>query len=190
VRTLILGLIAATLFTANKEAVYNTAADAVDFAWIAFTAEAQNDRSVQMARYRVWLDLCLDYRGDVDCSGMSVPKIKTFRPNPFNPGLAGYYKGGDVVYVRSNLMYVEREEVMAHEMSHYLDVQLGITNVPGYAKEICFSEKRAWRVSDLFWQRQGYAADSSKMVGSKWTKWYSHCTPFQSELYPDEFPAT
>ena len=190
-RTLILGVIASALLWANKEDVYDTSLDIIDNVWITWTAEdTRTDRSLQGMRYRVWLDLCMDYRAEADCQGILVPKIKTFRPNPLRPGLAGYYKGGDVVYVRSNLKYIEREEVLAHEMSHYLDVELGLANVPGFAREICFSEKRAWRVSDLFWQRQGYAEDSRKMVGSRWTNWYSHCKPLQSELYPDEFPAS
>ena len=135
------------------------------------------------AKYRMWNMLCFELR-DVDCTGMPVPKVKKFAANPLRPGLAGYYDGSDTVYIRRDIMGAAREEVLAHEFSHYADVQLGITNVPGFAEEICFSEKRAWAVSDNYWIKYGRP---SLAVGTTWTEWYKHCTPYQSVLYPDVY---
>lgn len=135
------------------------------------------------AKWIAWDMLCFELR-DVDCSGISAPKVKTFRPNPLRPGLAGYYDGSDTIFIRNNIRGPNREEVLAHEMSHWVDVQLGITNVPGFAREICFSEKRAWSVSDNYWIKYGWA---NKAVGASWTNWYRHCTPYQAELYPDVY---
>ena len=137
----------------------------------------------QRARYRSWDMLCFELR-DVDCTGLKVPKVMKFEPNPLRPGLAGYYKGGDTIYIRDNIRGMQREEVLAHEMSHYIDVKHGLANVPGFAREICFSEKRAWAVSDNFWLKYGW---DERTVGTTWTEWYTHCTPLQSELYPDVY---
>jgi len=132
------------------------------------------------AKYIAWDLLCFELR-DVDCTGVVLPKVQKFQPNPLRPGLAGYYNGSDTIFIRSTLTGEAREEVLAHEMSHYLDVTFGITNVPGYAEEICFSEKRAWAVSDAYWTKY---LRPSKVVGESWANWYRHCTPLKDKLYP------
>lgn len=136
------------------------------------------------AKYISWDMFCFELREDADCTGVSAPNVMTFRPNPLRPGLAGYYPGGDTVYIRNNIRGSRREEVLTHEMSHYYDVERDMTNVPGYAKEICFSEKRAWSVSDNYWIKYGW---SSRAVGTSWTEWYTYCTKYQSILYPDVY---
>lgn len=175
----------------TKDSMANDIATGV---WVWATSERADpaDRSTQAMRYRAWLALCFDYRPGVGCTGLDVPKINYFRPNPFRPGLAGYYDGGDTVHLRRGMKYTEREEVMLHEMSHYLDQQRGLAKIPVYVGDeeglflLCKSEATAWGISDAFWIRQGYSPDSSKIVGSKWADWYTHCTPFKDRLYPDE----
>ena len=193
-RTLILAAIASVLLWTNAEKTFDTALNAADWVWVTKIGREPVDVNalsvIQKIRYRAWMELCGEYYRNEDCSDMEVPEIAKFRPNPLRPGLAGYYDGSDTVYIRNDLRGAEREEVILHEMSHYLDVQLNLTVVPGPALDICFSEKRAWRISDLFWYKQGYSWKSSKIIGSKWTNWYRHCTPHQSTLYPDEFPAS
>lgn len=186
-RKLILASLLALSLTFNAAA--NGESNLLSGIWVYATAQEPdpNDRSLQAMRYRAWLDLCFEYRAGVSCEGINPPKIKTFARDPFRPGLAGYYNGTDTVFIRRGLKYEEREEVIAHEMSHYLDKELGITNIPGFAREICFSEKRAWAVSDAFWIKMGYAPDSKKIVGAKWVNWYGHCTPLAAELYPDVY---
>jgi hypothetical protein len=134
------------------------------------------------AKYRMYNMLCFELR-DIDCSGIPAPEVATFPRNPFRPGLAGYYDGSDTVYIREDLMGREREDVLAHEMSHYLDVMILDLKVPGPALEICKSEVRAWAVSDSYWTKYGRY---DRVVGEDWVNWYSHCTPLKDLLYPDE----
>lgn len=190
-RTLILGLIAAlAVGITDKETTYGAARDVLNWIWITQVGREEmtlSELSVyQRLRFRVWNDLCFEYRADVSCIGIHVPKIAKFRPNPMRPGLAGYYDGGDTVYLRSTLKGYAREEVLAHEMSHYLDEQLDMTVIPGPAKQICFSEKRAWAVSDAFWTKK-FGPNSREIVGATWVNWYTHCTPYKSELYPNVY---
>lgn len=193
-RTLVLGIIAAIAvgsYTSNEPlhtTVQEGVLNAANWAWIMATREKSVDVSevalYSKLRYNVWGDMCYDYR-KVSCAGIAVPKIARFSKSPFRPNLQGFYDGSDTVYIRSDLRGAEREEVLAHEMSHYWDVMVLEFKVPGPAREICESEKYAWAVSDAFWVSQGYSPTGSKMVGSDWTKWYKHCTPFHDELYPE-----
>lgn len=139
------------------------------------------------AKYRMWNMLCLELR-DVDCTGMNPPQIKVFQPNPLRPGLQGYYDGTNIIYIRSNLRGHEREEVMGHEMSHYVDQKLGLLPpMPVYSDDVegiiklCTSEAVAWAFSDAFNSKYGY---DEKIVGESWTEWYTHCTPYKDEIYP------
>jgi hypothetical protein len=182
--TILLATIAITLGI-NTHTTASSAQPAGSFLANAYQAVLQAraktlDPRQLRVKYLAWNLVCFDLR-DVDCTGVAVPKVLKFKPNPLRPGLMGYYDGSDTVYIRDNIRGPALEEVLAHEMSHYLDVRtLGI-RVPGPAKEICFSEKRAWAVSDAYWLRYGRP---SKVVGSKWANWYKHCTQFKDEMYP------
>lgn len=138
-------------------------------------------------KYRMFDKLCFDLR-DVDCTGIKPPRIFLFKKNPMRPGLAGYYNGDDIVYIRADLVGDQREEVLAHEMSHYVDNELGLLpEMPVFNGDtdgiigLCMSEKRAWAVSDNYWRS---AFQPRKVVGSMWTNWYKHCTPHKDVLYP------
>jgi hypothetical protein len=133
-------------------------------------------------KYRMYNMLCFELR-DIDCGDTPAPNVKTFKQNPFRPGLMGYYNGGDIIYIRQDLRGKDREEVLAHEMSHYLDVMLFDLEVPSSnVLAICTSEKVAWAVSDAYWTKYNYP---KYVVGKTWTEWYSHCTPLVDELYPE-----
>lgn len=181
-RTLFLAALAAlSLYTGalhTTRAVLDTSFDRL---WIALTKPKLTQLEVYQInriRFRVWSDLCMEYR-KVSCAGMPVPQVEVFLPNPVRPGLMGFYDGSDTVYVKKDLRGYELEEVLAHEMSHYWDVQAKWTRVPGPAREVCFSEKRAWAVSDKVNAKYG-----RDLIGSKWVQWYFHCTPYVDELYP------
>ena len=166
-------------------ALMATTAIAKPITWVITDAAVlENVKPIDAKKYRTvceaWNMLCFDLR-DVDCTGVPVPKVMTFSTNPARPGLAGYYKGGDVIYVRNNLGKNALEEVLAHEMSHYMDVIKFNLPVPGPALEICFSEKRAWAVSDNYNRMYG---KKSRIVGETWVEWYTHCTPYRDVLYP------
>lgn len=169
---------------ADEREDYDFIAGVLQFVLERQAEELRNHR----VKYRVWDMLCFDLR-DVDCTGIPVPTVLLFEPNPLRPGLAGYYNGDDVVYIRSNLRGDAREEVLAHEFSHYIDSVLGLLPpLPVFNGDkegifgLCMSEKRAWAVSD----RYNYLNfHRSKIVGKSWTRWYSHCTPFKDRLYPE-----
>jgi hypothetical protein len=181
---LVTALLATVFLTAAVPSTSTSYAIDADGDWVmAHRTLTVGDMLIQKARYRTWLLLCLELR-DVTCAGIPVPKVETFRPNPLRRGLLGYYDGSDTVFIRSNLGATRREEVLAHEMSHYIDVQLGLNVVPGPALDICFSEKRAWAVSDAYWLRRGVSPKSKKIVGQRWVDWYAHCTPYKDTLYP------
>jgi len=191
VRALFLALLAAITLQPTQHTTQNYIDESFDFLWSTFLGKAKPTElelyRLERARYRVWHDLCFEYR-DISCLGMVPPKIESFNPNPLRPGLLGFYDGSDTIYVRSNLGGWDLEEVLAHEMSHYWDSEAGITEIPGPALDICFSEKRAWAVSDAFWLSKGYYEDSNKIVGAAWVNWYAHCTPHAHTLYPDIYP--
>jgi hypothetical protein len=138
---------------------------------------------------KAWVLLCFELR-DVDCTGIIMPELRVFNPNPMRPGLMGYFKGGNLIYVRDNLYGGRREEVLAHEMSHYIDDQLGLLPpMPVYKSDtvgiigLCKSEAIAWGVSDAY-NRTNLWGNPKFIVGEDWVNWYDHCTPHKDVLYP------
>jgi hypothetical protein len=180
-------LLAALVVTLTTGYVAERSNERINFIAAAYQswleANAKPLSPAQLAiKYRMWNATCIDYRKDVQCIGVKAPNIMTFEVNPMRPGLQGYYDGTDTIYIREGLRSQRLEEVVAHEMSHYIDVQVMGLKVPGRAKPICWSEKRAWAVSDAYWIEQGR---KSKVVGSDWADWYRHCTKFKQDMYPD-----
>ena len=158
-----------------------------DFYQLMLESRAEELKNPRL-KYRMWDKLCNDFRPNASCQGIKPPRIFLFSPNPLRPGLAGYFDGGDVVYIRTTLYGDEREEVVAHEMSHYLDFELGLLpELPVFVGDreatfqLCLSEKVAWGVSDDYWRS---AFNFRNVVGKKWTSWYKHCRPFKDRLYP------
>ena len=139
---------------------------------------------LMLAQHRAWNELCFELR-DVDCTGMKIPYVEIEK---MRKGLQGYYDGTDTVYIREGLTGDALREVLAHEMSHYIDVQLGLATAPVRIDDkvgvfnLCMSEKRAWAVSDAFWKARHY---TNREVGGQWVKWYDHCRPYADRLYPD-----
>lgn len=143
------------------------------------------------ANYRMWARLCTEYRREVDCSDMAMPRVELFRPNPWRPGLQGYYRGGDVVYVRSDLYAGRFEEVLVHEQSHYMDMELGLFGaIPAPYSDhesifkLCDSERRAWAITDTYNGKELWG--SRKHIGERWVNWYKHCKPHRDRLYPPQ----
>jgi hypothetical protein len=64
---------------------------------------------------------------------------------------------------------------MIHEMIHYLHVQEGIINIPGYAPELCWSENEAFTLVDIWWE---WIGKPEKKRGPNWWKPYTHCWPY------------
>jgi len=148
------------------------------------------NKSANKAADRMWLKLCVKLREDIDCSKWTRPNVRTFAPNPLRPGLQGYYDGTNIIYIRQNLYAGSREEVLAHEMSHYVDQLLGLLPpMPIYSDDtkgiiaLCMSEKTAWGVSDEYHRTQ-FWGNLKLVVGKRWVSWYTHCTPHRAILYP------
>jgi hypothetical protein len=180
---LAVALTAPSLRNEDDVEVWNPLAEIVQIVLERQAEELKNPR----IKYRMFDKLCFDLR-DVDCTGITPPRIFLFQKNPMRPGLAGYYDGGDIVYIRKDLYGDQREEVLAHEMSHFVDNELGLLPpMPVFSGDtdgiigLCMSEKRAWAVSDNYWRS---AFQPKKVVGKRWTSWYAHCRPHKDILYP------
>jgi len=152
------------------------------------SAHDASEYATAKAKYRMWNQLCMEYRTEVSCAGIKPPKIVR---EHMRQGLRGYYDGSDTIYINRTLHGSEREATIAHEMSHYLDTMLGMNPdmpVKRSDKEgilgLCMSEKRAWAVSDQFWKRYNRRI---KPIGAKWVTWYDHCRQFADVLYPDVY---
>lgn len=147
----------------------------------------EGDYSLLRTKYRAWNMLCLEFRPH-ECGSIKPPLVVRAR---MNDRLNGYYNGGAAVYINRKLYGLDREKTLVHEMSHYLDTRLGI-NPPIPVKlsdkdgifGLCLSEKRAWRVTDLYWLRM---KRDERVVGHTWVAWYDHCRQFADKLYPDKF---
>lgn len=154
-------------------------------------AHDYDDYAMTRTKYKLWLDLCLDFRAEVTCGKTKAPKVVR---KHLRKGLNGYYDGGDTVYVSNKLYGWERDETILHEMSHYLDSQIGLnpempvkrSDTPNVLK-LCQSEKRAFAVSDKHIRR--YQRRTSRPIGARWVTWYDHCRQFADVLYPDVYDA-
>lgn len=190
----LLTALAVTLVTPMTVTSYNVEIDESRLATIiqmileanATPATKQADRAAD----RMWDKLCNKLREGIDCSTWERPTVMLFKPNPLRPGLMGYYDGTNIIYIRKNLYAGPREEVLAHEMSHYVDQLLGLLPpMPVYSDDaegiikLCQSEKIAWGVSDAYNLKEVWG-NRSRFVGETWVDWYEHCTPYRDVLYP------
>ena len=152
---------------------------------VAHEAPSWDDRT---SRYSAWNQLCMEYTPDRSCEGIKPPKVKRVK---MEDGLRGYYDGGDTVYLNRKLWGMQKEATTIHEMSHYLDTQLGLNpDMPVRRSDkkkvlgLCRSERRAWDLTDQYWrnkQRPGRAVDG------RWVRWYQHCREFAHILYPEKY---
>jgi hypothetical protein len=157
----------------------------------ASAGEVQEYKNTVM-KYRAWNRLCIEYAQDTfrSCAGVSAPKVVYEK---MRDGLQGHYNGEDTVYVSRKLRGRKQEATLVHEMSHYLDTMLGLnptmpvytSNKPAVLK-LCFSEKRAWDLTDRFNEDTG---SRRRPVNGRWVNWYSHCRQFADKLYPDIYAA-
>jgi hypothetical protein len=106
-----------------------------------------------------------DYNPFYTCGDVEKPLVvyKWMRK-----GLYGYYEGGDTVVVSNAIPTGQVYGTLFHEYIHYLHVQLGMIEVPGYAEEICWSEDQAFRLEGI------WSGDDN----STWWKVYPHCWPY------------
>jgi len=102
------------------------------------------------------------------CMRMMPPMVHYEK---MRPGLYGYYDGGPMIYVNSELNQQKTINVLIHEQVHYIHVQLQILSIPGPAREVCWSENEAWKIEGLY----------SGQDNSLWWKYYPHCWEWYAE---------
>lgn len=108
-----------------------------------------------------WSYVCENF--EYDCTGIAPPYVVwayQLMTNTGQPAL-GMYDGGESIFMSvSELRYadpVSIDWVLAHEMAHYLDVQLGVIELPFTKDNACASEMRAWRVGNAYALTHGRA---------------------------------
>lgn len=103
------------------------------------------------------------YARKLDCSGVTPPAVEwhAMLMNPFLGEIIGGYDGGDAIHLSIHELRVADpvyiQAVLAHETSHYLDVQLGITPLPYTHENVCQSEYRAYAVDNVYLITHGRA---------------------------------
>ncbi len=98
-----------------------------------------------------------------------MPPMVTYEK--MRPGLQGYYGGGPMIYVNSELNQRKTIHVLIHEQVHYIHTQLQILEIPGPTKEVCWSENEAWYIEGLY----------SGEDNSRWWIYYPHCWEFYAD---------
>lgn len=84
-----------------------------------------------------------------DCNEIPVPEVVVIGLN----GPWGLYQGYDKVYLDPVLSYFHpdlAQAILAHEMTHYLDVKLGVIQIPFTYDNVCVTEWNAWRVYNAY----------------------------------------
>ncbi len=119
------------------------------------------------AKYKAWFQAC-DYT-PYSCIGVKVPKVVA---KYMRRGMLGQYDGSDTVFVNRTLRGQRLNEVLMHEMIHYLQKQVGGLVVPGLAKDICAAEEEAFTTVDRWLLDHGY---KDLMIGPRWWEPYSWC---------------
>jgi hypothetical protein len=126
-------------------------------------------------KYKAWFQAC-DY-SPYSCIGINPPRVIT---KHMRRGLLGQYRGGGSVLINRKLRGQKLNEVLMHEMIHYLQVQVGGLKVPGAAEPICRAEEEAFTLVDKWLREHGYA---DLQVGPKWWRPYGHCHEFYKPDY-------
>lgn len=114
-----------------------------------------------------WLDMCqlLIDEADYECRRLLPPLVVY---EEMSDSLYGYYDGSDTIYINISLKGKDLFDVLMHEGIHYVHVQHGIIEIPGYAEPICWSENEAWMLTGIY-----FGEDNSN-----WWRWYPHCWQF------------
>lgn len=118
-----------------------------------------------------WLDMCqllTEEAVGYKCNRLMPPLVAY---EEMEPGLLGWYDGSDTIHISVELRGVDLSEVLIHEGVHYVHVQHGIINIPGSAKEVCWSENEAWTLTGIFYNEDN----------SLWWRAYPHCWQYYAD---------
>lgn len=112
----------------------------------------------------------------VDCTGIPLPIVVPADLQPF--GYYGYFRpdwDARFVYVDASLDSITADIVTTHEMSHYLDYNIGLLPFNGYAydlTQICRSEEVAFNIAN---DRVAYEGYDQAYARYDWIEAYPHC---------------
>ena len=141
-------------------------------------ADATTYRENKM-RFDTWLEVCEFTQ--YSCQGVKVPKVVFEK---MRRGLLGYYDGSDTVFVNSEVSWEQKRATLYHEMTHFLQAEVGGLVVPGRAEPICQAEAEAFAEGDARWERMG---QPEKKRGPNWWRPYTHCHKWFDPNYDPVF---
>lgn len=97
-----------------------------------------------------------------DCSHVAPPVIQWHEHiyiDQFGNEAYGVYDGTNVIHMSLSLLRTADpafvSSVIAHESTHYYDVQLGVVTLPFTKDSVCASELNAWRVGNVYVMTHG-----------------------------------
>lgn len=106
-----------------------------------------------------------------DCDSVPQPKV-VWDSLFYTVGLFGFYNGDDEIHMDVSMLRIATPEfvdsIIAHEYVHYLDVQLGVIELPFTRENVCQSEFNAWRVSNAYVVSHG----RSDLASFNWAEQY------------------
>ena len=123
-----------------------------------------------------WETACMYIRDVYSCEGVPRPKIVYEK---MRYGLRGYYKGGDTIYVSSELPVYQTSVTTFHEMVHYLQFHVGGLMIPNYWRFICAAEDEAFMITDIYRATLGLEPD--------WPTWWENYPPCWESYAPDGY---
>lgn len=91
-----------------------------------------------------------------DCEYLPLPQVVWHESlmTAWGTESEGGYNGTDAIHLSYAALrvadYVYIQSVLAHEATHYLDVQLGVVTLPYTKQNVCESEFNAWRVGNAY----------------------------------------
>jgi hypothetical protein len=140
---------------------------------------------VEESEYWTWRRTCSMLREVYQCGMLSMPKVEY---EEMRPGLLGYYKGGDTIWINSSLSGKEKVSTLIHEYTHYLQVKRGNLILPGPAKQVCDAEAEAFMFTDVYRRSVDLPLNYPN-----WWRAYPYCwqyyAPRGSRLYVLELPS-
>jgi hypothetical protein len=94
---------------------------------------------------QAWKDACALSR--YSCEGVDLPLVGISEVVK-EKGMLGLYAGGAQIWLRPGLSTKKQRVVMAHEMTHYLQVTVGKHEFPHTPALFCILETEAWAVGN------------------------------------------
>lgn len=132
---------------------------------------ANASANAEYDRYLAWGYAC--ELTPESCVGLLVPEVEYVTNEP---GLRGYYEGGDTVFIGDRLRPgADLMSTLIHEMIHYIHVKTGKAEHPFEPESLCWSENEAFSLVDSWLVEQGFP---DLVRGPNWWVPYWYCHPY------------